>query len=151
MTRSRVTLSAPYLLALGLVAAVYLGTAVGISPAPAAAAESAIQLATVMVGSEGEQRDAMESDYVASKKRGAGCRSFTSEGGSTARFANSRLVTARPHAAVHLGPGKHFCIGGFVVGRGLRLEVTSEKPGWFRIKVGKVEGWVAANSVRREM
>ena len=151
MTRTRATALTRYLLALGIGAAAFLGSVPGVSPAPAASAEWSAQLATVMVGSEGDRRDAMESDYVPSKKRVAGCRTFASEVGTTARFMSSRLVTARPHAAVHLGPGKHFCISGFVVGRGLRLEITAEKPGWFQIKVGEVEGWVASDSIRRDM
>ncbi len=114
-------------------------------------AEPATELASLMSGTEGELRDAMEDDFVPSKKRIAGCRSFSSEGGSARRFLNSRLLTARPHAAVRQGPGKHFCVAGFVVGRNLRLEVTAEATGWFRIKLGDVEGWVAASNLRREI
>ena len=123
----------------------------GLSPSPVRGADQSFQLATLMTGSEGGIRDAMEEDFVPAKKRVAGCRSFSSDSGSANRFMNSRLLTARPHATVHLGPGKHFCVSGFVVGRDLRLQVVGEKPGWFRIKLGDMEGWVAAQSVRREL
>ena len=123
----------------------------GLVPVPAHSADRALELATLMTGSEGELRDAMEADFVPTKKRVAGCRSFSSDSGSAKRFMNSRLLTARPHAAVHMGPGKHFCVSGFVVGRNLRLQIVGETTGWFRIKLGDVEGWVPAKSVRREL
>ncbi|MCE2475722.1 MAG: hypothetical protein J4F47_09210 [Alphaproteobacteria bacterium] len=123
----------------------------GLVPVPAHSADRALELATLMTGSEGELRDAMEADFVPTKKRVAGCRSFSSDSGSGKRFMNSRLLTARPHAAVHMGPGKHFCVSGFVVGRNLRLQIVGETTGWFRIKLGDVEGWVPAKSVRREL
>lgn len=123
----------------------------GLVPLPAHSADRAVQLATLMTGSEGDIRDAMEADFVPAKKRTAGCRSFTSASGAAKRFMNSRLLTARPHAIVHMGPGKHFCVSGFVVGRGLRLQIVGETTGWFRIKLGDVEGWVPADSVRREL
>lgn len=123
----------------------------GLLPTPVHSADQSFQLATLMTGSEGDIRDAMEEDFVPAKKRAAGCRSFSSDSGSANRFMNSRLLTARPHATVRLGPGKHFCVSGFIVGRDLRLQVVGEKTGWFRIKLGNVEGWVAAQSVRREL
>ncbi len=123
----------------------------GLAPQPAHSADQAFQLATLMTGSEGDIRDAMEADFVPAKKRTAGCRSFTSDRGAARRFMNSRLLTARPHAAVHMGPGKHFCVSGFVVGRGLRLQIVGETTGWFRIELGDVEGWVPAESLRREL
>ncbi len=123
----------------------------GLSPTLVHGADQSSQLATLMTGSEGDIRDAMQEDFVPAKKRAAGCRSFSSDSGSANRFMNSRLLTARPHATVHLGPGKHFCVSGFIVGRGLRLQIVGEKTGWFRIKLGNVEGWVAAQSVRREL
>lgn len=135
--------------ALGL--ALGIALLAGLSPTPVHSADQSFQLATLMTGSEGDIRDAMEEDFVPAKKRAAGCRSFSSDSGSANRFMNSRLLTARPHATVHLGPGKHFCVSGFIVGRNLRLQVVGEKTGWFRIKLGNVEGWVAAQSVRREL
>jgi len=123
----------------------------GLSSTPVHSADQSFQLATLMTGSEGDIRDAMEEDFVPAKKRAAGCRSFSSDSGSANRFMNSRLLTARPHATVRLGPGKHFCVSGFIVGRDLRLHVVGEKTGWFRIKLGNVEGWVDAQSVRREL
>ena len=123
----------------------------GLVPVPAHSADKAFQLATLMTGSEGDIRDAMEADFVPAKKRTPGCRSFNSDGGEAKRFMNSRLLTARPHATVHMGPGKHFCVSGFVVGRDLRLQVVGETTGWFRIKVGDVDGWVPAESVRLEL
>ena len=123
----------------------------GLAPLPVHSADQAVQLATLMTGSEGSIRDAMEADFVPAKKRTAGCRSFNSDSGDVKRFMNSRLLTARPHATVHMGPGKHFCVFGFVVGRGLRLQIVGETAGWFRIELGDVEGWVPAESVRREL
>ena len=123
----------------------------GLLPTPVHSADQSFQLATLMTGSEGDIRDAMEEDFVPAKKRAAGCRSFSSDSGSANRFMNSRLLTARPHATVRLGPGKHFCVSGFIVGRDLRLQVVGEKTGWFRIKLGNVEGWVTAQNVHREL
>ncbi len=137
----------PKVFATALLAGLFAGTLAD----PAHGADSPLHLATLMTGSEGGIRDAMEEDFVPRKQRAAGCRSFSSEAGATRRFMNARLLTARPHATVHLGPGKHFCIRGFVVGRGLRLEIVGETEGWYRIKLGTVEGWVAATSLRREL
>ncbi len=123
----------------------------GLSWNPVHGADSSSQLATLMTGSEGEIRDAEEEDFVPRQRRAAGCRSYSSDAGAVRRFLNARLLTARPHAAVHLGPGKHFCITGFVVGRGLRLRIVGEADGWYRIRLGRVEGWVGAASVRREV
>ncbi len=111
-----------------------------------------IKVATLMDGpSGGTVRDALPRDFVPSKRRDPGCRSFSTANGSTAGFMDSRLITSRPHATIHAGPGKHYCTAGHVVGRDLRLHIVAEKSGWFRIELGKVSGWVSAASLKREL
>lgn len=108
-------------------------------------------LATLMEGEGPLMRDAVPGDFVASKGRTPGCRSYSSRSGTAAGFRSSRLLTARAHATLREGPGKHYCKVGFVVGRALRLHVVGEEDGWFRVEVGGVTGWVANAELRREL
>lgn len=118
---------------------------------PAPAAEPGVRLATLMEGAGPLMRDAVAEDFEPAKRRTPGCRSYSARSGTAAQFRSSRLLTARGHATLRDGPGKHYCTLGFVVGRGLRLRVVAEEEGWFRVEVGGVAGWVSGDELRREL